>query len=141
MSKSKPPPKSTPPPPLTEEERLKAAQAKRDAEYRAKVDPKYIIRARLFNRLKKPPEVPAIYKLNGIEVATPGNLVVIASAVKTGKSAVIGAMCAATMANEGNADLLLGFQSGNDKARAVLHFDSEQSRYHSPGEWTLRLIW
>jgi hypothetical protein len=52
---------------------------------------------------------------------------VIQAKMKAGKSACVGAMIAATMDNP-NADCL-GFTSSNPERRAVVHFDTEQSRF------------
>jgi hypothetical protein len=84
-----------------------------------------------FDFYNPPPPAQVVYSLVGIPIATPGNLVAIASDVKTGKSAFIGAMIASTMSTDGNADLL-GFSSENPRGFAVLHFDSEQS---PPDHW------
>lgn len=86
-----------------------------------------ILTKRRYNPAITPPQLRPIYKLGGAVIATPGNLVSVTSAVKTGKSAVIGAMCAAVMAPEGGDADCLGFSSSNPKGYAVLHFDSEQS--------------
>ena len=85
-----------------------------------------ILEKRRFNHAITPPPLRPIFMLGKAVIATPGNLVAISSAVKTGKSAVIGAMIASTMHTDGEADLL-GFASSNPKGLAVIHFDSEQS--------------
>jgi hypothetical protein len=74
----------------------------------------------------EPPPLRTIYTLAGQTIATPGNIVTITSAIKTGKTAVIGAMVASTFPHSIDADLL-GFKSCNPKDHAVLRFDSEQS--------------
>ncbi len=109
-----------------------------------------LLQQRRFDHTITPPPLRAIYTLNGAAISTPGNLTSVTSAVKTGKSAVIGAMKASTMAPvDGDADLL-GFGSSNPKGLALLHFDSEQSPddawhhaarvlkragLHAPPEW------
>lgn len=108
----------TPPPALEHELRLNDADKSRAEQ----------LNQRKFDHRAKPPEIPPVYTLLGKPVATPGNLVSIASAVKTGKSAVIGAMCAAAMADNETADLL-GFGSCNPRGRILLWFDSEQSPF------------
>lgn len=85
-----------------------------------------LLRLRRFNHEITPPPLRPIYSLAGHVIATPGNLLTITSAIKTGKSAVIGAMTASVMANDKDADLL-GFRSANPNSLALLHFDSEQS--------------
>jgi hypothetical protein len=73
-----------------------------------------------------PPPLCSIYTLAGTTISTPGNLTTVTSAIKTGKSAVIGAMAASAMPHNSDADLLT-FDSSNANGYAVLHFDSEQS--------------
>ncbi len=85
-----------------------------------------LLKQRRFNPSITPPPLRPIYSLGGQVIATPGNLVTVTSAVKTGKSAVIGAMAASVMAAGTNVDCL-GFSSNNPKSYALLHFDSEQS--------------
>lgn len=74
-----------------------------------------------------PPAPVALYSLGGRPIATRENLMVIQAKMKAGKSACVGAMIAATMDNP-NADCL-GFASSNPQRLAVLHFDTEQSRF------------
>ena len=84
------------------------------------------LREREFNPHIEPPPLRPIYTLAGIPICTPGNIATITSAIKTGKSAVIGAMAAAAMPHSSEADLL-AFGSSNSKGMALLWFDSEQS--------------
>ena len=86
----------------------------------------HLLGQKLFNPAIRPPEIRTVYSLNDVTICTPGNLTSITSAIKTGKSAVIGAMCASAMAHVENADLL-GFESHNHESKAIVHFDSEQS--------------
>jgi hypothetical protein len=85
-----------------------------------------LIRERAFNPDIEPPPLRSIYTLARQTVSTPGNLTTITSAIKTGKSAVIGAMAAAAMPHSVESDLL-GFNSSNPDGKALLWFDSEQS--------------
>lgn len=85
-----------------------------------------ILEQRQFNPGIEPPPLRAVYTLAGAAICTPGNLATITSAIKTGKSAVIGAMAAAAMPHGDGADLL-GFESSNPRELALLWFDSEQS--------------
>ena len=78
-----------------------------------------------------PPEEPWAFKLAGVEVAHCGNIITIAAAVKSGKSSVISAMMASMMSSIGQD--YLGFEGNNPDGKAVLHYDTEQSRgdhYH-----------
>jgi hypothetical protein len=85
-----------------------------------------LLKEREFNPHIEPPPLRPIYTLVGIPISTPANLTSITSAIKTGKSAVVGAMAAAAMPHNQDADLL-GFASSNPKDMALLWFDSEQS--------------
>lgn len=78
-----------------------------------------------------PPEEPWAFKLAGVEVAHCGNIITVAAAVKSGKSSVISAMMASMMSSIGQD--YLGFEGSNPGGKAVLHYDTEQSRgdhYH-----------
>ena len=81
---------------------------------------------REFNIEVEPPPLTPVFSLAGVPVSTPANLTAITSAVKTGKSAVIGAMAAAAMPHADGVDLL-GFKSSNLAHAALVWFDSEQS--------------
>jgi hypothetical protein len=85
-----------------------------------------LLAQRRFKADVEPPALRPVYTLAGQPVSTPGNLTTISSAIKTGKSAVIGAMAASTMQHRHDADLL-GFKSANPEGKALLWFDSEQS--------------
>ena len=85
-----------------------------------------VLSARRFNPAIEPPPLRPIYSLTGTPICTPGNLTTITAAVKSGKSAAIGAMMASAMPRGPEADLL-GFESANPDGLALLLFDSEQS--------------
>ena len=65
-----------------------------------------VLAQRKFDHTIPPPPLKAVFRLAGEVIATPGNLVAIAAAVKAGKSAVVSAMCASTLTVSGEADLL-----------------------------------
>lgn len=77
-------------------------------------------------------KVRGIYTFNGIIVSTPGNLTTLYGLPKAGKSAVVGAMIASSMAVEGSEGNCLTWWSENPERKPVLHFCSEHSRddYH-----------
>ena len=85
-----------------------------------------LLKEREFDFRVEPAVLRPIYTLTGVCISTPANLSTITSAIKTGKSAVIGALAAAAMPHSHDADLL-GFSSSNPKGTALLWFDSEQS--------------
>ncbi len=85
-----------------------------------------LLEQRRFNPPINPPPLRVIYTLSGHAVATPANLATINSLIKTGKSAVVGALMASAMTTDPEADTL-GFGSRNPKSFALCHFDSEQA--------------
>ncbi len=74
---------------------------------------------RRYNPDIEPPSLRAIYSLHGTPICTPANITTITAAIKSGKSAVIGAMAAACMPHPPDADCL-GFNAANEKGRALL---------------------
>lgn len=82
---------------------------------------------RRFDATKPPPHPRAIYTLDGHIIATRQNLGTITAAKSAGKSAVTGAMLAATL-GESERDYL-GFGSENPRGLAVMHYDTEQADY------------
>lgn len=91
---------------------------------------------RLFSPVATIPKPEPRYWLEGIPICTAGNLTTISAPAKAGKSAVTGAMLASVFAVD-NADCL-GFKSANPHAHAVLHLDTEQSRFdHQDGVWRI----
>jgi hypothetical protein len=75
-----------------------------------------------FDNLPERPE--SIFKLGGQVIATPGNLVVVQSQVKSGKSAFLGAMIASTISQDPLADFL-GVSAAGANGKAIVHFDTE----------------
>jgi hypothetical protein len=86
-----------------------------------------LLAGRGFDVTNPPPEPPPVLMLGEHVVGTPENFAVVQAKVKVGKSAGVGAILASTMTPEGDC---LGFSSHNERGWAVLHFDTEQSRYH-----------
>lgn len=94
-------------------------------------DEKYerLIKETLYdNNLIIPKPVP-IFTAAGTTICTPGNLTAYYSQAKAGKTAIIGGMLAATMELPGALNDTLGFKGSNALNKAVIHFDTEQSRY------------
>lgn len=79
---------------------------------------------------QNPPAKPRpLLMLGDSVISTPGNLTVLSAQVKAGKSAALGAMIAAAINPEADHALCLGFAGCNTEGRAVIHFDTEQSRF------------
>lgn len=76
------------------------------------------------------PEKPApVFTLCGQQIATAGNIVSLYSQAKAGKSAVLSAMMAAAFSDDALCDFLGFAAAPNAPGRALVHFDTEQSRY------------
>lgn len=89
-------------------------------------------------RLEDAPSKPqSVFSLVGQQIATAGNLTVVTAQSKAGKSSVIGAMIAAVIAADDDRSELVDtfqFEAAPTNGKAVLLFDTEQSRYDA---WTL----
>lgn len=90
---------------------------------------------RAFDVSNRPEKPLALLSFNGHTIGTPGNLLVVQAGIKGGKSGVVGAISAAFMTGslQSEADTL-GFSAPDTCGKAVLHWDTEQSRYdHDAG--------
>ena len=85
--------------------------------------------ARRYDHDNPPPKPEPIFMFAGQSIATAGNLVVIQSKAKGGKSAFIGAKLARALAENGEGDFLGIEAAPNPENKAIIHFDTEQSRY------------
>ncbi len=86
-----------------------------------------LLAERRFDLAHPPAEPTAVFKLGEFVIATPENILMVAAKVKAGKTALIGAIIACTMEPTGDC---LGFSSANPLGHAVIHFDTEQSKFH-----------
>lgn len=86
-----------------------------------------ILEDRRYDPNARPPEMRPIYTCQYKIICTPGNLTTITSGIKTGKTATVGGMISSAMTNGDENIDNLSFKSQNPDARALLHFDSEQS--------------
>jgi AAA domain len=76
------------------------------------------------------PEKPSsVFTLCGQQIATAGNIISVYSQAKAGKSAVLSAMMAAAFSDDALCDFLGFAAAPNTPGRALVHFDTEQSRY------------
>lgn len=87
------------------------------------------LRERRFNHAVVPPRPLPLLKLGGKIIATPGNLQLVQAPAKAGKSAVVGAIIAAVVGGPQSGRDTLGFEAENVFAKALLHLDTEQSRF------------
>jgi len=92
------------------------------------------LRAKLVERAfkvnVKPVKPAPVLQFLGHPIGTPGNIVVVQAAPKAGKTGVVGAILSACI--NGNLQTgadTLGFFADNRDNKAVLHFDTEQSRF------------
>jgi hypothetical protein len=84
---------------------------------------------RRFGLIGTPTKPVPLFLIERNIIATAGNLVVVASQAKTGKSAYLGAMMAAALNPQADAADTLGIRSCGADGRAVIHFDTEQSTF------------
>jgi len=80
---------------------------------------------RLHSLEAPPPRPPTILKVGERRVGEAGNLLQLQGQAKSGKSAVVSAILAASIGGTGDC---FGLESSNPEKKAVLHFDTEQSR-------------
>jgi len=86
-----------------------------------------LLDARRFDFLNPPPPTVAVFTLRDMAIATAGNITVPQGGVKSGKTALEGAMIAAAINPEADADMTLGIRSPGAGGGAIIHFDCEQS--------------
>jgi hypothetical protein len=87
------------------------------------------IEAREFNFDSHPEKPVPVFSIARMPLSTPGNITNIQAPPKAGKSAVVDAMIASVLNWTQQGTDTLGFQAENPLARAVIHFDTEQSRF------------
>jgi len=76
------------------------------------------------------PEKPIpLFRLTELPLCTPGNLTNIQAPAKAGKSAVMESMMAAVMDGNRQGQDTLCFSAENPLGHALIHFDTEQSRF------------
>ncbi len=85
--------------------------------------------ARAFDFDSHPEKPIPRYQLAGMPLCTPGNLMNIQAAPKAGKTAVVESMMAAVMDGNRQGQDTLGFSAENPQGYALIHFDTEQSRF------------
>jgi len=80
--------------------------------------------------ITSPPEKPVpLFSIGDSVIATAGNIVVLSAQAKTGKSAFLSGLIGAALADDVDDDLTFGVKARNTTGKAILHFDTEQSRY------------
>lgn len=87
------------------------------------------INARAFSMAALVPRPDAIFSIAGIPICTPGNITAVYAPSKAGKTALESAAIAATMTNPTSGHDTLGLTGPNYGKGAVVHFDTEQSKY------------
>ncbi len=90
---------------------------------------KRALAARMFNHEQQPERPEPVLSLGGKPLSTAGNITNIQAGVKAGKSAAIGGIIAAIIRGNYQCGDCLGFESNNEAGKAVIHFDTEQSRF------------
>jgi len=77
-----------------------------------------------FDPQKPPPDEPILVSIAGISCATAANLTTVTAPKKSGKSALLSAIAAASISPDADT---LGVRAFNAERKVVLHFDTEQS--------------
>jgi hypothetical protein len=85
--------------------------------------------ARSFDFDSHPEKPIPLFHLAGMPLCTPGNITNIQAPPKAGKSAVVESLIAAVMNGNRQGPDTLGFSAENPQGHALLHFDTEQSRF------------
>lgn len=87
------------------------------------------LKARAFNFAIVPPRPLPVIKFGDKTMLSPGNIANIQAPIKAGKSSVEAAMIAAVMNGNRQGPDTLGFSAENTEGKALIHIDTEQSRY------------
>ena len=103
---------------LTPEQKLKAERA---AELAKK------LAARKFDPSHRTPKPTPILTFNGKEIATSNNIIAFIAGKSSGKTSSVTAVISSMMGPVGRD--YLGFQGFNPNGKAVIYFDTEQSKY------------
>jgi hypothetical protein len=85
--------------------------------------------ARRFDIENPPPRPVPLLSLGDHVLCTAGNISNVQAPAKAGKSAVIGAIIAAIFDGNRQGSDTLGFSAENPDGKALIHFDTEQSRH------------
>jgi hypothetical protein len=85
--------------------------------------------ARAFDIENPPPRPVPLLSLGEHVICTAGNISNVQAPAKAGKSAVIGAIIAAIFDGNRQGSDTLGFSAENPDGKALIHFDTEQSRH------------
>ena len=95
-----------------------------------------VLNAHTFNEQEKIDKPIPVLKVVDHNILSLGNIMVLAGKVKTGKSAVLYSIIAGSICTEGTEIDTLGIDViANNSGKAVIHFDTEQSKY----DWHTRI--
>jgi hypothetical protein len=84
---------------------------------------------RAFSPANRPADPMPRFFIGRTPVCTPGNLTAVSASVKSGKSSFIAAMIASVVTDEPEGVDTFGIRARNPDGLALLHFDTEQSRF------------
>ena len=88
-----------------------------------------LLAVRAFDFDTRPEKPIPIIRLCGMPIATPGNVSNIQALPKTGKTGVVESLIAAAINGNRQGPDTLSFSAENPNGFALIHFDTEQSRY------------
>ena len=87
------------------------------------------LEARRFNFEVEPEKPVPVISLGGHPISTAGNITNIQAKAKAGKTAGFSGIIGAACCQDGQGRDCLGFMSENPDGKAIIHFDTEQSRF------------
>jgi hypothetical protein len=90
-----------------------------------------LLNKRRFDPSNPPKKPEPIFRLAGQTISTPGNLLGIQSKAKGGKTALVGAFIGRAISDDDSGDYFGLEAKANPNGLAIVHFDTEQSRYDS----------
>lgn len=88
-----------------------------------------LLEGRSYDPNNQAPKPTPVLTAKGTTICTPGNLTTFYAQSKVGKTATVGAAIASSMVTPEQEIDCLGFHSSNYEGYAVIHIDTEQSRY------------
>jgi hypothetical protein len=89
----------------------------------------HLLADRAFNHAERPEKPTPLFSLHSVPICTAGNISNIQAPAKAGKSAALESMIASVIKPAWQQADTLSFAAENPKEKALIHFDTEQSRF------------
>jgi hypothetical protein len=100
-----------------------------DIENRPSEKIQHLLAQREFNHAKQPEKPTPLFSLLDVPICTAGNISNIQAPAKAGKSAALESMIASVIKPAWQQADTLSFTAENPEGKALIHFDTEQSRF------------